>query len=177
MSSQAVGTSGASCATAATTWSTCTSPTPRSSAGSPPRPRACPLVGTFHCYSRNPVANGIAVNLGGARRLYNKLDVRIAVSEAARWTGERFYGGRYRIVPNGVDLSAAPPTERRRADGPLELLFVGRAEARKGLPVLLRAFEALRTAGVDARLTVAGATDEEVEPLLLDDEGVGSPAA
>jgi len=38
--------------------------------------------------------------------------------------------------------------------------------------VLLRAFEALRGAGVDARLTVAGATDEEVAPLLLETEGV-----
>ncbi len=131
-----------------------------------------PLVGTFHCYSRSPIANGIAVKLGGARRLYSKLDVRIAVSEAARWTGERFYGGSYRIVPNGVDLSAAVPTDRSAEDGPLELLFVGRAEARKGLPVLLRAFEALRTAGVEARLTVAGATEEEVAPLLLDPEGV-----
>jgi len=38
--------------------------------------------------------------------------------------------------------------------------------------VLLRAFEALRLAGVNARLTVAGATDEEVAPMLLDSEGV-----
>ncbi|MGZ8635121.1 MAG: flippase-like domain-containing protein, partial [Solirubrobacteraceae bacterium] len=55
---------------------------------------------------------------------------------------------------------------------PLEILFVGRADARKGLPVLLRAFEALRSAGIEARLTVAGATPEEVAPLLLDPEGV-----
>ncbi len=128
-----------------------------------------PLVGTVHCYSTNALVN-LAVANGGARRLYNKLHVRIAVSEAARWTAERFYGGRYRIVPNGVDLSAARPTH---GDGdPLEILFVGRAEVRKGLPVLLRAFEALRTAGVNARLTVAGATREEVDPLLLDPEGV-----
>ncbi len=76
-----------------------------------------PLVGTFHCYSRNPLSNGIAVKLGGARRLYSKLDVRIAVSEAARWTCERFYGGRYRIVPNGVDLAAAVPAHHRPGDG------------------------------------------------------------
>ena len=130
-----------------------------------------PLVGTFHCYSRNRVANGLAANVVGARRLYGKLHVRIAVSEAARWTAERFYGGRYRIVPNGVDLAAARPDHDQADDG-LELLFLGRAEARKGLPVLLRAFEALRGAGVPARLTVAGATPEEVEPLLLDTEGV-----
>jgi phosphatidylinositol alpha-mannosyltransferase len=70
-----------------------------------------------------------------------------------------------------VDLAAARPSPGRPRER-LEILFVGRAEGRKGLPVLLRAFEALRTAGVDARLTVAGATEEEVAPLLLDSEGV-----
>ena len=74
-----------------------------------------PVVGTFHCYSTSSVSNNIAA-LAGARRLYNKLHVRVAVSEAASWTAERFYGGRYRIVPNGVDLNAARPA-RRRAGG------------------------------------------------------------
>jgi phosphatidyl-myo-inositol alpha-mannosyltransferase len=130
-----------------------------------------PLVGTFHTYSRNRLTNGVAANLLGARRLYRKLGVRIAVSEAARWTAQRFYGGEYRIVPNGVDLAAARPTDRS-AHGRLELLFLGRAEVRKGLPILLHAYEALRGAGVDVGLTVAGATPAEVEPLLLDVEGV-----
>jgi len=130
-----------------------------------------PVVGTFHAYSTNPVSNGIAANVLNARRLYAKLHARIAVSEAARWTAQRFYGGEYRIVPNGVDLSAAPTGPKLAADH-LRLLFVGRAEERKGLPVLLRAFEALRAAGVAARLTVAGATAEEVAPYLLDGEGV-----
>jgi phosphatidylinositol alpha-mannosyltransferase len=130
-----------------------------------------PVVGTFHCYSTNAVTNNLAA-LIGARRLYNKLHVRIAVSEAARWTAERFYGGRYRIVPNGVDLAAALPAGRPREDGPLRLLFLGRAEERKGLPVLLRAYEGLRAVGLDARLTVAGATPEEVEPFLLEGDGI-----
>ena len=129
-----------------------------------------PLVGTFHAYSTSRIANGIAVGLG-ARRLYNRLSVRIAVSEAARWTARRFYGGEYRIIPNGVDLSAADPRPKVRGDE-LKLLFLGRAEERKGLPVLLRAFEALRGADVPARLIVAGATHEEVEPFLLDTEGI-----
>ena len=128
-------------------------------------------VATFHTYSRSWVTGTMAANFFGARRLYSKLSARIAVSEAAEWTARRFYGGRYRIVPNGVDLAAARPG-RERAGKRLELLFVGRAEGRKGLPILLRAFEALRGAGVDARLTVAGATREEVAPLLLDAEGV-----
>jgi phosphatidyl-myo-inositol alpha-mannosyltransferase len=130
-----------------------------------------PLVGTYHTYSK-AFTNRVASNFVGARRLYNKLHVRIAVSEAARWTAERFYGGRYRVVPNGVDLSAAPAEPKPPSSGQLRLAFVGRAEERKGLPVLLRAFEALRGAGVEARLTVAGSTLEEVGPYLLDIEGV-----
>jgi phosphatidylinositol alpha-mannosyltransferase len=129
-----------------------------------------PLVATFHAYATKPVPMAIG-NLAGQRRLMNKLSLRIAVSEAARWTGERFYGGRYRVIPNGVDLSRAVTGAKPRNEQ-LELLFVGRAEERKGLPVLMRAFEALRLAGVEARLTVAGATREEVAPLLLDTEGV-----
>src|SRR3954452_1832481 len=130
-----------------------------------------PVVATFHTYSAGLIANGFAANIAGARRLYRKLSARIAVSEAARWTAERFYGGRFTLIPHSLGLSAARPTARP-GDGPLRLLFVGRPEERKGLPVLLRAFEALRHSGVDARLTVAGATREEAEPLLLDTEAV-----
>ena len=58
------------------------------------------------------------------------------------------------------------------ADRPLQIAFVGQAVERKGLPVLLRAFEALRE-HVPAELKIVGATPEEVEPLLLDGrEGV-----
>lgn len=132
-------------------------------------PRA-PLVSTFHCYSTDALLNNIGVATG-ARRLYGKARVRIAVSEAARWTSERFYGGRYRVIPNGVDLSAALPG-RPAASEELALLFIGRAEERKGLPVLLRAFASLRASGVRTRLTVVGADADEVRPLLLDPDGV-----
>src|SRR5215207_2882829 len=85
-----------------------------------------PLVGTFHCYSESVPPHKIAAALG-ARRKLNHLTRRIAVSEAAAWTGRRFYGGEYTIVPNGVELpdgrAAAP---RQRAAGePLEIVFVG----------------------------------------------------
>ncbi|MBN1528923.1 MAG: flippase-like domain-containing protein [Thermoleophilaceae bacterium] len=130
-----------------------------------------PTVGTFHTYSTNRPVNTIAANVCGARRLYRKLSARIAVSEAAAWTARRFYGGRYSIVPNGVDLAAARPAHRPPGEH-LELLFIGRAEGRKGLPILLRSFEALRHAGIAARLTIAGVPADEVEPLLLDPEGV-----
>ena len=126
-----------------------------------------PLVGTFHCYSENVVSNSIG-NAFGAKRKLQRLHVRIAVSEAAAWTGRRFYGGAYRIIPNGVDVPAEPPALAPRPEGaPLRLAFVGQAVERKGLPVLLRAFEALRD-HVDVELMIVGADRDEVEPLMLD---------
>jgi phosphatidyl-myo-inositol alpha-mannosyltransferase len=131
-----------------------------------------PLVGTFHCYSESVPAHTIAA-LMGARRKLNRLALRIAVSEAAAWTGRRFYGGDYRIVPNGVTLpdGGVPPARVRRPGDPLEIVFVGQAVERKGLPVLLRAFEALR-GHVEARLVVVGASEPEVAPLLVERSGV-----
>jgi phosphatidyl-myo-inositol alpha-mannosyltransferase len=129
-----------------------------------------PLVGTFHTYSENQITNGIAaIPLGGRRRM-NRLRVRIAVSEAAAWTARRFYGGRYRIVPNGVHLGEAP-VPRGDGDGPLRILFVGQAVERKGLSVLLRAFEALRD-HVPATLTLVGASTEEVAHMTLEHRGI-----
>ena len=100
-----------------------------------------PVVATFHAYSTKAFPNWLA-NLAGARRKFNQLNGRIAVSEAAAWTGKRWFGGDYRIVPNGVDLDAPPAAPKPPSDE-LRVLFVGRPEERKGLPVLLQAFEAL----------------------------------
>ena len=152
-----------------------------------------PLVGTFHTYSTNPVSNGIGAVVMGGRRRMNRLHARIAVSEAAAWTARRFYGGHYRIVPNGVLLGEGEQmagegeggldnrgvprarvgeVESGREDGePLRILFIGQSVERKGLPVLLRAFEALRE-HIPATLTLVGPSAEEIAPMLLDDRGV-----
>jgi phosphatidylinositol alpha-mannosyltransferase len=130
-----------------------------------------PLVGTFHCYSENAFSHGIANGVFGVRRKLQRLHVRIAVSEAAAWTGRRFYGGEYRVIPNGVDV---PASIRAKAPGdgrPLRLAFVGQAVERKGLPVLLRAFEALRE-HVPVELVIVGAGEDDVSPLMLDPGGV-----
>ncbi len=131
-----------------------------------------PLVGTFHCYSESVPPHKVAALLG-ARRKLNHLSVRIAVSEAAAWTGRRFYGGHYRVIPNGVVLpDGGVPAPRVRAPGePLKIAFVGQAVERKGLPVLLRAFEALR-GQIAVELTVIGSTQEELAPLLVEADGV-----
>jgi phosphatidyl-myo-inositol alpha-mannosyltransferase len=142
-----------------------------------------PLVGTFHTYSENVLTNGFAAGPLGGRRRMNRLHARIAVSEAAAWTARRFYGGRYRIVPNGVllpeetELALAADEEHGAGggglddDGRLRIAFVGQAVERKGLPVLLRAFEALREE-LPATLMLVGASPQEVAHMMLDDRGV-----
>jgi phosphatidylinositol alpha-mannosyltransferase len=130
-----------------------------------------PVVGTFHTYSTKPLPNHVA-NALGARRVFNRLSARIAVSEAAAWTGRRWFGGEYTIIPNGVDVEAAP--ERPKPPhGDLRILFVGRPEERKGLPVLLTAFGAL-VEHVPCRLTVIGAEREDVLRYLPDPDLLGS---
>ncbi|HUN78295.1 MAG TPA: glycosyltransferase family 4 protein, partial [Solirubrobacteraceae bacterium] len=138
-----------------------------------------PLVGTFHSFSENALTNGIGIGLGARRRM-NRLHARIAVSEAAAWTGRRFFGGRYTIIPNGVHvaaaagdrgvLGAAEPGAGGIVGEPLRVLFIGQAVERKGLPVLLRAFEALREQ-LPATLTLVGVDPQDVAPLLLDGSG------
>ena len=128
-----------------------------------------PAVGTFHTYSTKPVPNHIASALG-ARRVFNRLSARIAVSEAAAWTGRRWFGGRYEIVPNGVDIDAAPVGPKPGGEE-LRVLFVGRPEERKGLPILLTAFGAL-IEHVPCRLTVIGAERADVLRYLADPEAM-----
>jgi phosphatidylinositol alpha-mannosyltransferase len=132
--------------------------------------RGAPVVGTFHAYSTNRLTNHLG-NLVGARRKLNQLHARIAVSEAAAWTGKRWFGGDYSVIPNGVDLGA-PPSGPKPPSEDLRVLFVGRPEERKGLPVLLRAFEAL-VEHVPARLAVIGADGEELSRYLPDPDAAG----
>lgn len=126
-----------------------------------------PAVGTFHAYSTQAIPNRIATALG-ARRVFNRLSARIAVSEAAAWTGRRWFGGRYEVIPNGVDVASAPHGPKPAGEE-LRVLFVGRPEERKGLPVLLSAFSAL-VEHVPSRLTVIGAEREDVLRYLADPE-------
>jgi phosphatidylinositol alpha-mannosyltransferase len=124
-----------------------------------------PVVATFHAYSTKPLLNHVAT-LAGARRKLNQLAGRIAVSEAAAWTGRRWFGGTYEVIPNGVDVTAPSAAPKPPADQ-LRLVFIGRPEERKGLPVLLTAFEAL-IEHEDAHLTVIGADRSEIARYVDD---------
>ena len=90
----------------------------------------------------------------------------MAAESAARWLGPGF-----EIVPNGVAVPEQAHPESREH----QIAFIGRHDARKGLPVLLRAWPAIRRAS-GARLRLMG-TDPLQYRLLasrlrIDEDGI-----
>ncbi len=70
-----------------------------------------------------------------------------------------------------ADWDAWNETFAIMVQGPLRVLFIGQAVERKGLPVLLRAFEALRS-HLDIELTLVGVAPAQLEHLLNNPAGV-----
>ena len=70
---------------------------------------------------------------------------------------------RLRVVPYGVDLARFAPDGEPASDR-FEVLFVGQAGFRKGLPYLLQAFEQVRHP--HKRLTVVGSVQPEMRAYL-----------
>jgi len=127
-----------------------------------------PMVGTHHA-SGDLGWMRIATPVWGF--LEERLDRRIAVSEQARVSAQRWLPGEYEIIPNGVLIPEAVSAGGREH----RVIFAGRQEPRKGLQVLLRAWpEIWRRTG--ARLRIAGADPLAVRLLLtrlrIDDDGI-----
>ena len=118
-----------------------------------------PVVGTFHAALRASPAYATIPTT--CRRLVERLGVRIAVSEAAHAYPGRRFPGAFRIVPNGVDVQAfARAVGQERVEG--RICFIGRADRRKGLGVLLEAFAELRRRRPHVTLTIVGATRRQI---------------
>ena len=128
----------------------------------------CPLVATFH-------ASGELGWMRGAKPLWGflteRIDHRIAVSERAKASQNRWLPGDYEVIPNGVLVPPSAPSGGREH----RVVFAGRQEPRKGLQVLLRAWPDIhRRSGL--RLTIAGADPLAVRLLLtrlrVPDDGI-----
>lgn len=118
----------------------------------------CPIVATHHA-SGDLGWMKLGVPMWGF--LQERVDQRIAVSEQARASADRWLGGPWEVVPNGVLV----PDEADPAGREHTITFAGRHEPRKGLQVLLRAWpEIHRRTG--ARLQVVGADPLAVRLLL-----------
>jgi phosphatidylinositol alpha-mannosyltransferase len=120
---------------------------------------ASPVVGTFHAALESSGLYDRVRPVAGA--VMKRVDIRIAVSEAARSFPQSRFPGPFRIIPNGVPVEMYAPAVGA-AKVPGRILFVGRAEPRKGLGVLLQAFALLRKRMPEATLVVAGATRRQV---------------
>jgi phosphatidyl-myo-inositol alpha-mannosyltransferase len=117
-----------------------------------------PLVATFHASGELSWMK-LATPVWGF--LAERLDHRIAVSEGAVRSAQKYLPGEYEVIPNGVVLP-----ERADAGGREDtIVFVGRHEPRKGLHVLLRAWPEIRRQ-TGARLRVLGADPLQVRLLL-----------
>jgi phosphatidyl-myo-inositol alpha-mannosyltransferase len=114
----------------------------------------CPIVATFHA------SGGLGWMHAGLKAwgfLMERIDRRIAVSEAARESASRWIGGEFDVIPNGVLI----PEHAEAGGRESRVVFVGRHDRRKGMPVLLRAWpEIHRRTG--ARLRLVGA-----DPLMV----------
>jgi phosphatidylinositol alpha-mannosyltransferase len=117
-----------------------------------------PVVATFHA-SGELGWTKLAVPVWGF--LLDRIDVRIAVSEQARASANRYSPAEYEVIPNGVLI----PPEAEPSGREHRILFVGRQEGRKGLPVLLRAWPEIRRR-TGASLRVIGADPLAVRLLM-----------
>lgn len=127
-----------------------------------------PMVATFHVAI--PRSRALSVASHTLQSALEKISVKIAVSEAARTTLIEHLGGGALLIPNGVAVSrylgsdplpgwaARSLTGRGRTIG-----FLGRIdEHRKGLPVLLKAFDRLASLRPDVQLLVVGPGDTDL---------------
>ncbi len=119
-----------------------------------------PLVATFHTSVQR--ARTLAAAYPILQTALEKISARIAVSQAARRTLVEHLGGDAVMIPNGVSMAAfanVEPFPGWPGEGGA-LGFLGRfEEARKGLPVLLAAFEKLAAVRPGLRLLIAGPGD------------------
>lgn len=117
-----------------------------------------PLVATFHA-AREGGSRLYSYARYLIRPYWGRLRGRIVVSRPALRLIGKYFAGRYRIIPNGVDSQRFSPEVEplpQFDDGRLNLLFLGRLERRKGLPHLLQAYALLKRELPQLRLIVVG---------------------
>lgn len=115
-------------------------------------------VGTFHA-TRDGGNRLYSYGRRLLKRFYREIDGKIAVSPPAAQYVSRYFPGFYNVIPNGIDIDhwdnpGLEPFEEY--EGHTNILYVGRAEKRKGLGVLIRAFGIVNARHPESRLIVVG---------------------
>ena len=109
--------------------------------------KMAPVVATFHSAGESAAYRTFSRQL---KWVASRIDIRVAVSKDAVELAQRYIGGDYEVLFNGIELgdySSTSTTPRENA-----IFFIGRHEERKGLSNLL---EALAQLPPDVRLWIA----------------------
>ena len=109
--------------------------------------KMAPVVATFHSAGESAAYRTFSRQL---KWVASRIDIRVAVSKDAVELAQRYIGGEYEVLFNGIELgdySSPSTTPRENA-----IFFIGRHEERKGLSTLL---EALSKLPPDVRLWIA----------------------
>lgn len=99
--------------------------------------RPAPIVGTFHAAGQSTSYRLFRHTLS---RIASRIDRKVVVSKDALALAQSHLGGEFEVLFNGVDISqiqAVPPMPTERQT----VFFCGRHEDRKGLKVLIEAFD------------------------------------
>lgn len=126
-----------------------------------------PTVGTFHAAGSSSSYRLLNPLL---RRLIKRIDHRVVVSKDAESLVRQHFGGQYEVLFNAVEIDAIQSVEPIETDRPT-VLFCGRHEERKGLRVLIEAFESL-PATVELHIASDGPDTAELMRRTADDQRV-----
>jgi|LakMenEpi03Aug12_release.lakeMendotaPanAssembly.Ray.scaffolds.fasta_scaffold01727_37 phosphatidylinositol alpha-mannosyltransferase len=100
--------------------------------------KMAPVVATFHSAGESAPYRVFARQL---KWIASRIDIRVGVSHDAVELAQRYIGGEYEVLFNGIDLAmydSAPVRTRENV-----IFFLGRHEPRKGLSVLIDAMALL----------------------------------
>ena len=100
--------------------------------------KMAPVVATFHSAGESAAYRTFSRQL---KWVASRIDIRVAVSKDAVELAQRYIGGDYEILFNGIELGdyTSPSTTPREN----AIFFIGRHEERKGLSILLEAVSKL----------------------------------
>jgi phosphatidyl-myo-inositol alpha-mannosyltransferase len=124
--------------------------------------KMAPVVATFHSAGESAPYRVFARQL---KWIASRIDIRVGVSNDAVELAQRYIGGEYEVLFNGIDLAmydAMPVQPRENV-----IFFLGRHEPRKGLSVLIDAMAHLPS---DVTLWIAS-DGPETESLRARTEG------
>ncbi len=130
---------------------------------------SAPVVATFHRAGASRTYRYLGPVLG--RLMRSRIDRWVAVSRDAASTAAAL-GGDFLILFNGVDVERFAQAPRmERPPGRRAIFFLGRHEERKGLMVLLRAFQLL-PANVDLWVAGTGPQTDELKAQYANDSRI-----